>query len=117
MALNRIIYFVISGAAFLLQGIKLALFLIGSSTVIEDAQLLPGKVGAVMDFIAAQPAFAFYGFFTCLGLLCLWLAFRPAYSKASPSSSNEGSTTISSHHQSGGVTAHTVNMGGDDVRK
>lgn len=115
--MGRIIFLAVSGISFLLQVVKAALFFIGSSTVIEDAVLLPEKARAMMQFIEAQPGLVFYGFFSALGLFCLWLAFRSPGRKTPPTTPNGGGTSISSHNQSGGVTAHTVNVGSDDVRK
>ena len=98
--------------------IKFALWAIGTSTVLDDAVLLPEKGRMMVAFIAGQPALGFYGFFVLIAVLGLWLALRraaPHYNRTALGPGQGGGVT--SYNQSGGVTAHTVNGFKNEVGK
>lgn len=100
-----------------MEVIKFGLWAVGTSTVVEDVELLPEKVRSVLGFIEQQPAVAFYGFFALMAGVGLWLAIRQPRAISEAKQSDTGRGGVTSYNQSGGITAHTVNGGNGDVGK
>ncbi len=111
--MKRLLGWLLAGPGALLWIAKTALFLVGASTAPEDFALLPGKFADVAAFIQRQPALAFYLVTSAMVVVGLAIVFRrpnadeaPTNAAAPPATPG---VTITSHNQSGGITAHTVN--------
>ena len=92
---------------------KTALFIIGASTAPEDFTLLLQKLGGAAAFVQRQPGWEHYLITTAmiLGFALIVRGRRTSHPDATsvaPSTTTPG-PTITSHNQSGGITAHTVN--------
>lgn len=120
----------ICGAVALLLA-RRSVFLIGASTVVEDAQGIPEKGRSMLEFIQNQPAVLFYA--TLLVLLLLgaallapqdtwtksWAMLRERFGRPKDGLSSSGpgkDHNVTSYAQAGGITAHTVHTTPDEAK-
>jgi hypothetical protein len=106
-------------AAVLWFAARHGIFVIGATTVVEDAQGIPGKVRAMIESVQAQPAIFFYGVFIVLVVIAAallippekwsaWWASRSDASKADIGSAKDHN--VISYGQTGGITAYNVHL-------